>query len=135
VKAWLRRAVESTVRRGPRALAAAWARWFPRSSVVDSSRFQDPDEPFPGHWRKFPAPWPEGIAEDPQAQRAIRERLLELPSLWRAVLRASDLEHRPAPEVAQRLGLSPEQEQHVLSLARAALRDTLADIAERRAPP
>jgi RNA polymerase sigma-70 factor, ECF subfamily len=132
MKSWLRNAVTSTVRRGRRPLAAAWARWFPRSRVVNQSRFQGPNEPFPGHWREFPPPWPEGIATDREAQRAIRQRLRELPNLWRVVLTARDLEHRPAPEVAQQLGLSPEQEQHVLRMARAAMRDALADFAERR---
>jgi RNA polymerase sigma-70 factor, ECF subfamily len=132
VKGWLRRAVISTVRGGSRPLAAAWARWFPRSRVVKLSRFRGPNEPFPGHWRDFPPPWRDGIAEDPEAEGVIRERLDELPSLWRAVLTARDLNHRPGTEVAQQLGLTTEQEQHMLSLARAALRDTLADFAEHR---
>jgi len=32
-------------------------------STVDPSRFQGPDEPYPGHWRRFPDAWPSPESE------------------------------------------------------------------------
>src|SRR5687768_1369268 len=31
---------------------------LPSDHTVDPARFQGSDDPFPGHWREFPTPWP-----------------------------------------------------------------------------
>ena len=39
-------------------LAAAWAHWFRAKPLVPDEAFQGRNEPYPGHWRRFPEPWP-----------------------------------------------------------------------------
>jgi RNA polymerase sigma-70 factor, ECF subfamily len=112
-----------------------WSRWIPRASVVDQSRFQGPDGPFPGHWRADPAAWPEGVGADPEARGHLRDALDGLPDLWRAVVEARDVHHRSPEEVAEQLDLTVSQEQQVLTQARAALREELARFVARGSAP
>ena len=122
MKDWLTRAAAGSVQRGRRAVTLGWARWFPPSSTVEPSQFQGPDEPYPDHWRRPPAPWSADVA----TPVSIAAALETLPDLWRAVVWARDAEHRGAEQVAGELGLTLEQEQQILSQARAALREQLA---------
>jgi hypothetical protein len=39
-------------------LAAAWAHGFRAKPLVPDAAFQATNEPYPGHWRRFPQPWP-----------------------------------------------------------------------------
>ena len=41
-------------------------------STVDPARFQGPDEPYPGHWREWPVPWPD--PEDAALAGELRQR-------------------------------------------------------------
>jgi RNA polymerase sigma-70 factor (ECF subfamily) len=131
VKAWLGRAALNTVRRGRRLMAVPWARWFPRPRAVADSRFQGPDEPFPGHWRTVPDPWPREVG--PEFHQQLRVELGALPEPWQLVLWERDVNHRSPVEVAHQLGITPEHEQRILTLARAALRERLAQLAARQA--
>jgi RNA polymerase sigma-70 factor (ECF subfamily) len=102
---------------------------------VDESRFQSDAEPFPGHWRSPPAAWPEDLGADRDAAQVLQDGLRALPEPWRAVVAARDVDGRPAEEVAARLGLTVDQQQRILTHARAALRDELAALVARRRSP
>jgi RNA polymerase sigma-70 factor, ECF subfamily len=130
VKAWLGRATLTTVRRGRQLMAVPWARWFPRSGAVADSRFQGPGEPFPGHWRSVPAPWPREVG--PEFYQQLRIEVGALPKLWRRVLWERDVNHRSPVEVADQLGITVDQEQRILTQARAALRGRLAELVAHR---
>jgi RNA polymerase sigma-70 factor (ECF subfamily) len=122
----LARLEANTIARGVRARAG---RWFRRRPVVPDSAFQDPSEPYPGHWREFPQEWPEPVTGD-----QLREALATLPHTWRVVLLRHDgpSGHTADDAVAAESGLSVAQERDILTAARAALRDAL-DAAQRRA--
>jgi RNA polymerase sigma-70 factor (ECF subfamily) len=127
MKAWLARAAATTVLRGEgHTRFARWSRWFRRPGPVPDTEFQGSDEPYPGHWRHFPGPWPPGIAADPAVRQHLHAALDELPATWRAVVRWRDIAGRPGDEVAHELGISVEQQRSILTMARAALRDRLA---------
>jgi RNA polymerase sigma-70 factor (ECF subfamily) len=123
-KNWLARAEANAIRNRP------WARAFRRRPLVADTRFQDADEPYPGHWRDFPDPWP---AADPEQRAAALAALDELPDTWRRVLRDRDVFGRTDAQVAADHGLSAEQERDILTSARAAVRARLdAAIGEQR---
>lgn len=132
MQGWLTRAGAETVRRGRPLAAVRWARWFPRAHAVADSRLQQEGEPHPGHWRDPPAAWPDQFTGRREARRALHTGLRSLPDLWRQVLWARDVDHRAPIDVAQQLGLSVDQEQRILTMARAALRDRLAELATLR---
>ena len=111
-KNWLARAEMNAIRARP------WARAFRRRPLVPDSRFQDADEPYPGHWRRFPDPWPPA---GPAQRAAAMVALNELPDTWRRVLQARDVFGRTDAQVAADLGLSIEQVRDILSAARAAV--------------
>jgi RNA polymerase sigma-70 factor (ECF subfamily) len=132
VKAWLARAAAITVLRGEgRTRIARWARWFRRASPVPDSAFQGSDEPYPGHWRHLPEPWPPAVAADPAVGQRLREALDELPVTWRAVVHRHDIAGQPSEDVAHELGITVEEQRRILTMARAALRDQLADLLSR----
>jgi RNA polymerase sigma-70 factor, ECF subfamily len=132
MKAWLARAAATTVLRGEgRTRIARWARWFRRASPVPDSAFQGSDEPYPGHWRHWPEPWPPAVAADPAVRERLHEALDELPVMWRAVVHRRDVAGRPSEDVADELGITVEQQRRILTMARAALRDRLADLLSR----
>ncbi len=134
MKGWLSRAAAATVLRGEERgnRVARWSRWFPRTPAVDGARFQDDGEPWPRHWRRFPAPWRRVDPADPAVRRRLTEALGELPEQWRAVVWQRDVQHRSPAEVSADLGLSDEQQRAMLNRARAHLRERLADLAGRR---
>jgi RNA polymerase sigma-70 factor, ECF subfamily len=113
-------------------LAAGWAQWFRAKPLVPDAAFQDATEPYPGHWRRFPEPWPAAPTgrPSPQArtaeqQMALDAALTRLPPLWRRVVTAHDVTGRADQQVADELGLTLEQERDILARARAAVRDQL----------
>lgn len=121
-KNWLARAEANVVRNGARRVAAAWARGFRQRPLVPDSAFQEPGEPDPGHWRRFPDHWaPLGMAHRAAAQAALDE----LPDRWRQVLLSRDVLDRTDAQVGNELGLSVEQARDILTAARAAVRDRL----------
>jgi RNA polymerase sigma-70 factor (ECF subfamily) len=113
-------------------LAADWAPWFRAQPLVPDAAFQDATEPYPGHWRRFPEPWPAAPVgrAGPQARTAEQQMALDaaltgLPPLWRRVVTAHDVRGRADQQVADELGLTLEQERDILARARAAVRDQL----------
>ena len=134
MKAWLARAVTSTVLRGEgQTRIARWSRWYRRSGPVADSEFQGPGEPYPDHWRQFPGPWPPAFAADRAVRERLREGLDELPVMWGAVVRQRDVAGRSGEDVAHDLGITVEQQRSILTMARAALRDQLTDLFSREA--
>jgi RNA polymerase sigma-70 factor (ECF subfamily) len=130
VRTWLARAAANTALRGeePRTRFARWtARWFDRTPAVPESAFQGPDEPYPRHWRRFPAPWTSDELTDPSAQAALVAAVDELPETWRAVVVARDALGQDPVEVSARLGLTLQQQRAMLNRARAILRQRLAE--------
>jgi RNA polymerase sigma factor (sigma-70 family) len=128
MKGWLARAAAATVLRGEgRIKIARWSRWFRRARPVPDSAFQSSAEPHPGHWRQFPESWPPAAATDPAVAQRLREALDELPVTWRTVIQQHDVAGRPSEEVANELDISVERQRRILTMARAALRDKLAD--------
>lgn len=124
MRVWLTRALANTVMRAeePRNRFARWtARWFDRTPSVPDCRFQDADEPWPGHWRRPPDAWSAAEPGSPQVQATLARAVQDLPPTWRDVLIARDQQgHNPA-DVGQRLGLTPREERAVLNRARATL--------------
>jgi RNA polymerase sigma-70 factor, ECF subfamily len=128
MKRWLpRTAVDAALRGGPRGDKAAWwSRWFPKTPVVDDSEFQDQAEPYPGHWREFPRPWPADVEDTPEAQARLRAAIEELPDTWREVVLDRDGRHRDPSRVRADRDLTAEQERAILNRSRAHLRARLA---------
>jgi RNA polymerase sigma-70 factor (ECF subfamily) len=94
--------------------------------AVDPDRFQDDTEPFPGHWRENPAPWPDVDPSDPVVLAAARSGLAALPDTWARAVRGHDVERRPEAELAAELEVTVAQLRHLLNRARAELREHLA---------
>lgn len=113
-------------------LAAAWAHWFRAKPLVPDAAFQGTNEPYPGHWRRFPEPWPSAPAGEPDAdarttrhRAAVEAAFAGLPALWRHVVLARFLMRRDDQQVAADLGLTVKQLRDILARARAAVRDEL----------
>jgi RNA polymerase sigma-70 factor, ECF subfamily len=128
MKAWLARATANTVLRGEQShnRVARWSRWFPTTPTVDEARFQDADEPYPRHWRRFPRPWPPIDTDDPAVRDTLASGIDELPRRWRDILIARDVHRRRAAEVSEQQGVTPAQQRSMLNRARAMLRERLA---------
>jgi DNA-directed RNA polymerase specialized sigma24 family protein len=126
---WLTRAATDAATRGeePRNRFARWtARWFAPTPTVAASRFQNEGEPYPRHWRRFPAAWPTADAANAALQELLADALDELPATWREVVIARDGFGRDAADVSARLGLTPRQQRAILTRARAQLRERIA---------
>jgi RNA polymerase sigma-70 factor, ECF subfamily len=119
-KNWLAQMEATTVLRVARRAGAVGARWF-RAPLVPDEAFQDAAEPYPGHWRRLPQPWPTGLAPEP----ALRAAVDGLPETWRKVLLGHDADGHDDARVAAELGLTVAQERDILARARAAVRDRL----------
>jgi len=95
--------------------------------TVDPSRFQGPDEPYPGHWREWPAPWPD--PEDAALAGELRRRagaaLAELPERQRIVLALRDIEGYDTAEVCSILDITAANQRVLLHRARAHVRRSL----------
>ena len=115
-------------------LASAWSRWFRPEPLVPDAAFQDEAGPYPGHWRRFPEPWPAvpATGPDPGAgaaaawpRAALAAALAGLPGPWRRVVAARAAADGDDQRVAADLGLTARQERDILARARAAVRDQL----------
>src|SRR5262245_53649167 len=109
---WLSRAVANTALRGEdrQNRIARWSAWFPATPTVDATRFQGPNEPYPRHWRAFPASWRSREAAAPSAGAQVRDVMSELPSAWRTVIEQRDVQGRSAAEVANDLHIDAAQQ-------------------------
>jgi RNA polymerase sigma-70 factor (ECF subfamily) len=113
-------------------LAAAWGRTFRAEPLVPDAAFQDASEPYPGHWRRFPEPWPAtpaaglgAVVPPPWPRAALQAALARLPGPWRRVVAARAAAAGDDRRVAGDLGLTVKQERDLLARARATVRDQL----------
>jgi len=126
-KNWLAGITAKAVVRGARTVTAIAGRWFRSRPVVPDAAFQSSTEPYPGHWREFPEPWPA------TSRAQVQAALAELPDTWRTVVLHHDSAVRkrtgtpPDDDAAAGagLGLTVAQERDILARARAALRDAV----------
>ncbi|RZQ60683.1 sigma-70 family RNA polymerase sigma factor [Amycolatopsis suaedae] len=127
LRTWVYRILINTAkRRGGRE-----SRTVPLSSLgptVDPAAFAGPGEPFSGHWRELPAPWP--TPEQHTLSAEVRDRiataLAGLPERQRAVLVLRDVQGHTSAEVCAILELSAANQRVLLHRARAAVRAELA---------
>jgi RNA polymerase sigma-70 factor (ECF subfamily) len=97
-------------------------------SAVDEGRFQSADEPFPGHWRRYPASWgasPDQVAEDRETLRVAMRAITQLPPAQQAVIRMRDIEGWESDEVCTALNVSPANQRVLLHRARSRVRAAL----------
>jgi RNA polymerase sigma-70 factor (ECF subfamily) len=137
LRTWVYRILVNTAKRR----AAREHRFVPMSSLgpgsadagptVDPDRFQGPDEPYPGHWRVLPTPWPELVPSpeqrtlDAELRARLEDALDGLPERQRAVITLRDVQGRPAEEVCTILEISPANQRVLLHRARAHVRARL----------
>jgi RNA polymerase sigma-70 factor, ECF subfamily len=145
LRTWVYRILVNTAKRQ----AARERRIVPMSSLgpdhdseeagptVDPDRFQRPGEPYPGHWRRFPAPWPdlapspEQRTLDAELQARLEDALVDLPERQRMVITLRDVQGHSAEEVCAILEISPANQRVLLHRARAHVRARLEGYLER----
>ncbi|MGH3434295.1 MAG: sigma-70 family RNA polymerase sigma factor [Thermocrispum sp.] len=101
--------------------------------TADPDRFRDPGEPYPGHWREFPAPWPvpeqpgqpEARALDGEVRGVLLAALEQLPQRQRQVITLRDVEGYDAPEVREILQVTAANQRMLLHRGRAFVRARL----------
>jgi len=132
LKTWIYRILVNTAkRRGLRE-----SRTIPWSSLqtaedegptVDPERFRGPGEPWEGHWREFPAPWPspEPAALAGEIRAVVSAALARLPDRQRMVISLRDVEGLPSDEVSELLEITAANQRVLLHRARAFVRGEL----------
>jgi RNA polymerase sigma-70 factor, ECF subfamily len=133
VKTWAYRILVNTARRR----AEREGRSMPWSSMssddegptVEPERFQGPGEPYPGHWRLFPPPWPspEEHAQTGELRTVLAAACAGLPDRQRAVLVLRDVDGYGADETCAILGVSATHQRVLLHRARAFVRARLEE--------
>jgi RNA polymerase sigma-70 factor (ECF subfamily) len=129
LRTWVYRILVNTAKR--RAIqeqrAVPWASLsLPDQPTVDPDAFQGVDEPYPGHWRSFPEPWPEQATLSREVLEVIRAAVELLPAQQRAVITLRDIEGCTGPETCELLDLSEGNQRVLLHRARAAVRREVA---------
>jgi RNA polymerase sigma-70 factor, ECF subfamily len=97
--------------------------------TVDPSRFRGPDDPYPGHWKVFPAAWPSAESDllSREALAAIQDAVAALPARQRIVITLRDVEGYDSDEVCTLLDITAANQRVLLHRARAAVRLRLED--------
>jgi RNA polymerase sigma-70 factor (ECF subfamily) len=134
LKTWVYRILVNTAKRR----GAREGRSVPWSSLagsedhgptVDPERFQRAGEPYPGHWREFPAPWPlpeqQTLAGELRAQ--VAAAVAELPHRQRVVITLRDVEGYDSDEVSEILDITVGYQRVLLHRARAFVRGRLEE--------
>ena len=100
-----------------------------RGPTVEPARFQGPGEPYPGHWRQFPAPWalPEQQALAGELRTEVADALADLPHRQRVVITLRDVEGYDSDEVCEILDITPGNQRVLLHRARAFVRGRLEE--------
>src|SRR5690606_28960376 len=97
--------------------------------TVDPARFRSPGEPYAGHWREDPSPWP--LPEDETLAAELRGQVLAaigtLPGRQQVVLALRDIEGYSSEEVCEMLDISAGNQRVLLHRARAAVRGRLEE--------
>jgi RNA polymerase sigma-70 factor, ECF subfamily len=96
-------------------------------ATVDPARFQGPGEPYPGHWREFPAPWPppEQHVLSVEIRGVLTAAVDRLPERQRVVIMLRDVAGYSAEEVCSILEVSAANQRVLLHRARAFVRAEL----------
>jgi RNA polymerase sigma-70 factor (ECF subfamily) len=133
LRTWVYRILVNTAKRR----GAREGRTVPWSSLttedegptVDPIRFRGPGDPFAGHWREFPAPWPspeqETLADEVRAQ--VVRALADLPDRQRVVITLRDVEGYGSDEVCSILDITAANQRVLLHRARAFVRSRLEE--------
>lgn len=132
LKTWVYRILVNTAKRR----GAREDRTVPWSSLptaeddgptVDPSRFRGTDDPFPGHWWDFPAPWPspEQGAEAGEVRAQVTAAVSRLPDRQRVVITLRDVQGYSSDEVCSILEISAANQRVLLHRARAFVRGVL----------
>ncbi|MGI8421973.1 MAG: RNA polymerase sigma factor [Gaiellaceae bacterium] len=104
----------------------------PREENGETDRFLAANHPrWASCWSTINPRWetlPEHALTTAEAERAITERLKELPASQCAVITLRDLEGWSSEEVCTLLGLSPGNQRILLHRARLAIRATLEEV-------
>jgi RNA polymerase sigma-70 factor (ECF subfamily) len=135
LKTWVYRILVNTAKRrgGREARTVPWSSLLPtpedEGPTVDPSRFGGPGDPYPGHWREFPAPWPspeqQTLAGEVRAQ--VGTALAQLPERQRVVIMLRDVEGYGSDEVSSILDISAANQRVLLHRARAFVRGRLEE--------
>jgi RNA polymerase sigma-70 factor, ECF subfamily len=132
LKTWVFRILANTAkRRGMRE-----SRTIPWSSLqagedegptVDPTRVRGPGEPYEGHWREFPAPWPspEPAVLAGETRAVVSAALARLPARQCIVITLRDVEGLTSEEVSAMLEITPANQRVLLHRARAFVRGEL----------
>jgi RNA polymerase sigma-70 factor (ECF subfamily) len=127
LRTWVYRILVNTAkRRGSRdGRSVPWSSVADESGpTVDPSRFRGPGEPWAGHWREFPARWPEPedatLAAEVRAE--VAKAVAELPERQRVVLTLRDVQGYDPDEASSILGITPGYQRVLLHRARAHVR-------------
>jgi RNA polymerase sigma-70 factor (ECF subfamily) len=129
LQTWILRIVANTAKtRGARE-----ARSVPYSSLgdepaVDPERFQGAGEPYPRHWRAFPADWgalPEQALMGRETLQVVKDAIAELPPAQRAVITMRDLQGLTPDEVGEVLEITDGNQRVLLHRARSKVRAAL----------
>jgi RNA polymerase sigma-70 factor (ECF subfamily) len=97
--------------------------------TLPPGRFQGPDEPYPGHWRRFPDPWPSPESEVVwrEARAMLDAVLADLPHRQRVVITLRDVDGYSSEEVCSILDITAANQRVLLHRARAVVRRRLED--------
>jgi RNA polymerase sigma-70 factor (ECF subfamily) len=131
LKTWVYRILVNTAkrRRDRERRTVPWSSLGPadRGPTVDPERFQGPDEPYPGHWREFPEPWPspEQHALATETRARVAAAVERLPERQQVVITLRDVEGYDAAEVCAILEISAANQRVLLHRARAFVRAEL----------
>ncbi len=129
LKTWVYRILVNTAkRRGSReSRVVPWSSVAPDAGpTVDPALFQGAGQPFPGHWRTNPAPWPEQHALAAEARAFLACAVARLPVRQRVVLVLRDVEGHDSDEVCSILDITAANQRVLLHRARASVRAELA---------
>ena len=101
--------------------------------TVSPDRFQSAADRWPGHWVRFPRPWPDspehlGLAGE--ALKLVQQQLAQLPEQQRRVVSLRDVDGYDADEVCALLGLTAANQRVLLHRGRARIRAALANYYE-----
>jgi RNA polymerase sigma-70 factor, ECF subfamily len=89
---------------------------------VDPSRFQSPDQRYPGGWQQFPEEWPEDALLAREVRAVVRSALAALPPRQRAVVTLRDIEGHSAEEVSTTLDITSGNQRVMLHRGRSVVR-------------
>ena len=140
LRTWVYRILVNTAkRRGAReGRSVPWSSVGPQDGpTVDPGRFQSAGEPYPGHWRELPAPWPtpEDATLASEVRAVVGSAVDGLPERQRVVLTLRDVQGYAADEVCSILEITPTYQRVLLHRARAYVRAQIEDYHARAVRP